>query len=49
MGALITASVLSGLILVGVQPNWQQIVVAALIALAVGVQGLGAREGRTYG
>ena len=49
MGALITASVLSGLILIGVQPNWQQIVVAALIALAVGVQGLGAREGRTYG
>lgn len=41
-GALITTAVLSGLILIGVQPNWQQIVVAALIALAVGVQGIGA-------
>jgi len=40
MGALITSSILSGLILIGVQPNWQQIVVAALIALAVGAQGL---------
>jgi len=40
MGALITTSILSGLILIGVQPNWQQIVVAALIALAVGAQGL---------
>lgn len=42
VGALITTSVLSGLILIGVQPNWQQIVVAGLIAVAVGVQGLGA-------
>jgi ribose transport system permease protein len=41
MGALITTSVLSGLILIGVEPNWQQIVVAALIAVAVGVQGIG--------
>jgi ribose transport system permease protein len=41
MGALITTSVLSGLILVGAEPNWQQIVVAALIAIAVGVQGIG--------
>jgi len=40
MGALITTSILSGLILIGVQPNWQQIVVAALIALAVGAQSL---------
>ncbi|GLR55103.1 ribose ABC transporter permease [Shinella yambaruensis] len=46
IGALITTAVLSGLILIGVQPNWQQIVVAALIALAVGIQGLGARGGR---
>lgn len=46
IGALITTAVLSGLILIGVQPNWQQIVVAALIALAVGVQGLGAKGGR---
>jgi ribose transport system permease protein len=29
------------LILIGVEPNWQQIVVAALIAVAVGVQGIG--------
>jgi ribose transport system permease protein len=46
LGALITTSVLSGLILVGVAPNWQQIVVAALIAIAVGVQGIGG-VGRT--
>jgi ribose transport system permease protein len=42
LGALITTSVLSGLIMVGVQPNWQQIVVAMLIAVAVAVQGFGA-------
>ncbi len=42
VGALITTAVLSGLILIGVEPNWQQIVVAALIAVAVGVQGFGA-------
>jgi ribose transport system permease protein len=41
LGALITTSILSGLILVGVEPNWQQIVVATLIAMAVAVQGLG--------
>jgi ribose transport system permease protein len=48
MGALITTSVVSGLILIGVEPNWQQIVVAALIAIAVGVQGVGGlgRAGR---
>ncbi|SEQ09334.1 ribose transport system permease protein [Faunimonas pinastri] len=40
IGALITTSVLSGLILIGVEPNWQQIVVAGLIAGAVGIQGL---------
>lgn len=38
LGALITTAVLSGLIMVGVEPNWQQIVVAALIAFAVGIQ-----------
>lgn len=42
LGALITTAVLSGLIMVGVQPNWQQIVVAFLIAIAVGLQGIGA-------
>lgn len=41
LGALITASVLSGLILIGVEPNAQQIVVGALIAIAVAVQGIG--------
>lgn len=41
LGALITASVLSGLILIGVEPNAQQIVVGALIAVAVAVQGIG--------
>lgn len=41
VGALITTSVLSGLILIGIQPNWQQIVVAALIAVAVSAQGFG--------
>ena len=46
IGALITTAVLSGLIMVGVQPNWQQIVVALLIAVAVGAQGFG---GRTRG
>lgn len=45
MGALITTAVISGLILIGVQPHWQQIVVALLIAAAVGFQGFGrARE-----
>jgi len=30
--------VLSGLILIGVAPNWQQVVIGVLIAVAVGVQ-----------
>lgn len=47
LGALITASVLSGLILIGIEPNAQQIVVGALIALAVAVQGIGRRNSRT--
>lgn len=38
LGALITTSVLSGLILVGVEPYWQQVVVGVLIALAVTMQ-----------
>ncbi|MNJ00886.1 beta-methylgalactoside transporter inner membrane component [compost metagenome] len=41
LGALIITSVLSGLILIGVAPAWQQVVIGALIALAVGVQGIG--------
>lgn len=44
LGALITTSVLSGLILIGVEPNAQQIVVGALIAFAVAVQGIGRRN-----
>ncbi|WP_206477239.1 ABC transporter permease [Microbacterium sp. KRD172] len=47
LGALITASVLSGLILIGIEPNAQQIVVGALIALAVAVQGLSRANSRT--
>ncbi|WP_424936844.1 MULTISPECIES: ABC transporter permease [Bacteria] len=46
LGALITASVLSGLILIGIEPNAQQIVVGALIALAVAVQGIGRANAR---
>lgn len=46
LGALITASVLSGLILIGIEPNAQQIVVGALIALAVAVQGLSRTNSR---
>ncbi len=45
LGALITTSVLSGLILIGVEPNAQQIVVGGLIAFAVAVQGF-SRKGR---
>lgn len=41
LGALTTASVLSGLTLIGIEPNAQQIVVGALIALAIAVQGIG--------
>jgi ribose transport system permease protein len=41
VGALIITSVLSGLIIIGVQPNWQQVVVGGLIAIAVGIQGVG--------
>lgn len=43
LGALITASILSGLILVGVEPNAQQIVVGVIIAGAVAAQGISRR------
>jgi len=49
LGALITTSVLSGLILVGVAPNWQQVVIGVLIALAVGVQGINVARARGGG
>lgn len=38
LGALIITSVLSGLILVGVEPNWQQVVIGLLIGIAVFAQ-----------
>jgi ribose transport system permease protein len=41
IGALIVTTVLSGLIIVGVQANWQQVVIAVIIVLAVASQGLG--------
>lgn len=44
MGTLITTAVISGLIFVGVQPHWQQVVIAVLIAVAVGFQSLGHRR-----
>jgi len=46
LGALILNTVTSGLIIVGVAPNWKQVVVAILIASAVSLQGLrrGARS-----
>lgn len=47
LGALITTTVISGLIMIRVEPNWQQVVVASLIAFAVGMQGFaksGARK-----
>jgi ribose transport system permease protein len=40
LGALILTTVTSGLIIIGVAPNWKQVVVALLIATAVFVQGL---------
>ena len=40
LGALILTTVTSGLILIGVAPNWKQVVVAILIATAVALQGL---------
>jgi ribose transport system permease protein len=49
LGALITTSVLSGLILIGVAPDWQQVVIGGLIALAVGVQQLQLPGGRGAG
>jgi len=49
LGALITTSVLSGLILIGVAPNWQQVVIGALIAIAVGVQQVNLRKGKGPG
>ncbi len=40
LGALILTTITSGLIIIGVAPNWKQVVVAILIALAVFAQSL---------
>ena len=40
IGALILTTVTSGLIIIGVAPNWKDVVVAVLIAGAVFTQGL---------
>ena len=46
LGSLILATVTSGLIIIGVEPNWKQVVVAILIAAAVSLQALRSK-GRT--
>lgn len=46
LGSLILATVTSGLIIIGVEPNWKQVVVAVLIAAAVSLQALRSK-GRT--
>jgi ribose transport system permease protein len=45
IGALIITSVFSGLILIGVEPNWQQVVIGVLIAVSVIAQSVG-KQGR---
>lgn len=45
-GALILTTVTSGLIIIGVEPDWKQVVVAVLIAVAVTIQGLRRNESR---
>ena len=40
IGSLILAVVPSGLIIIGIQPNWKQVVIAFLIAAAVSLQAL---------
>ena len=47
LGSLILATVTSGLIIIGVAPNWKQVVVAVLIAAAVSLQALRLRGGRS--
>jgi ribose transport system permease protein len=47
LGALILTTVTSGLIIIGVAPNWKQVVVAVLIASAVSIQGLRRSDGRS--
>jgi len=45
LGALILTTVTSGLIIVGVDPQWKRVVVAALIAIAATLQALRKSEG----
>lgn len=47
LGALILFTVQSGLIMIGVAPDWKKVVVAVLIAAAVAVQTLQSRNRRT--
>ena len=47
LGSLIITSVLSGLILAGVEPNWQQVAIGILIAGAVIFQGFGSSARRS--
>ncbi len=46
LGTLMLYTIQTGLIMVGIDANWKRIVVAILIALAVGVQGLRKNNGR---
>jgi ribose transport system permease protein len=47
LGALVLTTVTSGLIIIGVNPNWNQVVVAVLIAVAAAVQSLRPSDGRS--
>ena len=47
LGALILTTITSGLIIIGVAPDWKQVVVALLIAFAVLVQSLRLTNSRT--
>lgn len=47
LGALILFTVQSGLIMIGVAPDWKKVVVAVLIAAAVAAQTLQNKNGRT--
>jgi ribose transport system permease protein len=46
LGALILFTVQSGLIMIGVAPDWKKVVVAVLIAAAVAAQTLQSKNGR---
>ncbi|MFM2353583.1 MAG: hypothetical protein RLZZ608_989, partial [Actinomycetota bacterium] len=47
IGALILFTVQSGLIMIGVEPDWKKVVVAVLIAAAVAAQVLRKSDGRS--